>query len=140
MDQPRRLFVIVLIGLPASGKTSWCQKFYPGFTRLDGDTLKTGPKVAAALEQCLQNGNNSIVDATNTTLERRRAVIEVAQRYSAWILGVVFKVDAATCVARAKERAHQGGSKVPAVAIYNLNSKYQPPAIEEGFHVLVDSL
>jgi predicted kinase len=135
--QNDRLTVIVLVGLPAAGKTTWAQTHYSNFNRIDGDSLKTSKKVANALFASLQSGRNTIVDATNVTVERRRDIIIEAQKFNALVYAVVFRLPIAICQERAKSREAQGGSHIPPVAFHTSNSRYVEPSLAEGFAAIV---
>jgi len=128
--------VIILMGLPASGKTTWAQTNYPGYARLDGDSLKTNDKVCEALDIMLAKGYNCIVDATNGTLVRRHALIQICRKHDVYIFGVQFTLPVNQCIARAKARTDAGGPKVSRVAIYTVNKNFTAPSMLEGFHYL----
>jgi bifunctional polynucleotide phosphatase/kinase len=135
--------VIVMVGFPGSGKTSWAKYYYPHYTRLDGDSLKTSKRVAAALKQALERGQNVIVDATNTTLERRKDILSTVRNQNMRIRTVCVLIQAPlnTCMERADKRYAEsqnrvdGGNikKIPPVVFYTQNSRYVAPTKEEGF-------
>lgn len=137
--------VIVLVGLIASGKTSWAEKNYYNFVRLDGDSLKTAPKMLKALKFALDRNCSVVVDATNVTLERRKDIIEECQRRSMQsgrkikVYAVVFKTPLPVCMQRRTKREADKASRgepvthIPDIAFYALNKKYVEPTFEEGF-------
>jgi bifunctional polynucleotide phosphatase/kinase len=137
--------VIVLVGLVAAGKSEWAQKNYYNFVRLDGDTLKTSPKMVKALKFALERGCSCVVDATNVTLERRKDIIDECRRHSVQtnrrvhVYCVVFRVPMPICMERRTKREAdklaQGEpvAHIPDIAFYTLNKKYAEPTLAEGF-------
>lgn len=122
-----------MIGLPASGKSTWARQHYSHFTILNGDSLKTSPKVVKALSAALQRGESVVVDATNATLERRRDIVAEARKFNVQIWGLVFRFPMDVCMERAKMREAAGGPHIPRIAFYTFNKRYVEPALQEGF-------
>lgn len=135
--------VIVLIGMISSGKTTWARTHYYNFLRLEGDTLKTSPKIVAALKAALDRGQNVIVDATNVTVERRKDIIDECRRRMIKVYAVVFKIPLDVCMQRrtkreaAKLASGEAVAHIPDVAFYTLNKKYVEPGPAEGFEAIV---
>lgn len=128
-----RLHVIVLVGLPGCGKTTWAKTYYSQFLHVDGDSLKTSAKVSKAVREGLQQNRNVIVDATNVTLQRRADIIEVGKQFNALCYAVVFRLTSAQCMERAKKRELEGGPHIPTVAFNTINARYVDPQLSEGF-------
>ena len=59
--------VIILIGIPASGKSTFCNEYFPEFVRINLDTLKTRNKERLLIESCFADGKSFVVDNTNPT-------------------------------------------------------------------------
>lgn len=129
--------VIVLIGLPGSGKTTWAKYHYSSYVILNGDVLKTSKNVIKALRESLQGNRNVVVDATNVTKERRKDIISEASKFNAIIYGVIFTASKDICMVRAKTREESGGPHIPRIAFNKLASSYVEPALDEGFHRIV---
>ncbi len=135
--------VIVLVGMVASGKSTWGKLHYDKFFRVDGDTLKTSPKIVAGLRAALDRGQNALVDATNVTIERRKDILDECRRRGIKAYAVVFKIPLAVCMQRRTKRENAklaGGEAVahiPDVAFYTLNKKYVEPGPSEGFAAIV---
>jgi bifunctional polynucleotide phosphatase/kinase len=137
--------VIVLVGMIASGKSEWAQKHYYNFVRLDGDSLKTSPKMVKALKFALERGCSCVVDATNVTVERRKDIIDECQRYSIQhnqqirVHCVIFKIPLPICMERRTKREADRVARgepiahIPDIAFYTLNKKYVEPTLAEGF-------
>ena len=139
---PRPL-VLVLVGLPACGKSTWARE--QGIPALSSDALRelladdatdqsihrrVFAHVRALLRTRLAIGRpTTAVDATNLTPKERRPYIEIARRASARIEAVYFDIPVEECLKRNRRRARV----VPTEAIHAMAIKLRRPSIAEGF-------
>lgn len=138
-----RVKVIVLIGLPASGKSTWAAQ--QRAVTLSSDALRQmlagdasdqsiHVHVFAALRFLLRRRlaiarGDTIIDATNLTPRWRRDWIRTAANAGVPVEAVWFDTPLETCLRRnaARDRV------VPAEAIRAMAQKLVPPRPEEGF-------
>ena len=59
------LEIVLLVGPPASGKSTICDSFFSEYTRINQDTLKTIQKCIKAASVSIKSGRSVIVDNTN---------------------------------------------------------------------------
>jgi len=121
--------LILLIGLPATGKSTFYAEKYPKYVHINLDILKTRPKELVALEDAMVAKLNIVVDNTNVTVERRAFYIELAKRANYSVKGYYFSSTAKECL----ERNNKRKKKVPRIAIYTMAKKLQRPSRAEGF-------
>jgi F420-dependent oxidoreductase-like protein len=111
--------LVVLVGPPASGKTTWAaRRFGPGVV-VSSDDLRglvgAGPHDQRAgkdafdvldlvVERRLRRGLTTVIDSLGTDAKRRRRWRQAAAAAGAPCVAVVFDVDAATCRARNRGR------------------------------------
>lgn len=130
----RNKTAIILIGIPASGKSSFCIERLSAFKRINLDTLHTRNKEKLLLQDCFEKQESFVVDNTNPTAEDRKRYIKPAIERGYRIVGYYFKSVIRECVDRNEKR--DGKAKVPSHVIANIQNKLEMPSYEEGFDEL----
>lgn len=128
--------LIILIGLQASGKSTFFQKNFAKTHKLVSKDLMPNHKNRTKrqiqlIEEALKTKHSVVIDNTNPTLEEREALIKVGKQYKATIIGYYFESYVSSCLERNQQR--EGKEKVLDVAIYTTSRKLERPAINEGF-------
>ncbi len=140
---PPRPKIIVLVGLPGSGKTTYLEQLRA--PTLSSDTLRLllgdnqddqtiHPYVFAALRYLLSQrlaiGRPiTYLDATHLTPFERNPYFEIARRYNADIEALFFDVPVDVC----KQRNRRRPRVVPDDVIDRMAARLVPPTTEEGF-------
>ncbi len=73
--------MIILVGSPSSGKSTFANNLSDTFKIINQDTLKTKSKCLKETELHLKNGLNVIIDNTNRSIEIRKLYIDLANKY-----------------------------------------------------------
>ena len=136
---PLVMELIILIGLQASGKSTFFRQYWAATHELVSKDLMRNNKnrarrQAQLVEAVLQVGRSVVVDNTNPTVEERASLIELGQLYGAQILGYYFESKVSDCLERNQQRT--GKARVPDVGIFATNQKLVRPSYAEGFHQL----
>src|SRR5690349_5177749 len=112
--------LVIMIGLQASGKTTFARShFGETYRYMSKDLLKNNNKARRQrqlIEEALQQGFSVVVDNTNPTIEERKELIDLGRFYNAEIAGYFFAVQVKQCLER--NRAREGKARVPDIAIF----------------------
>jgi predicted kinase len=132
------VLVIVLIGLPGAGKTSFVRAFFAHFNHVSKDHFPNARNRSArelrTMEAALLAGRSVIVDDTNTRASDRAPFVALARRYGARVLA--YEIDATTRECVARNALRQGRARVPDVAIFARVSRMEPATASEGFDAI----
>jgi len=151
--------LIILIGPPASGKSTWRAKFLASQTE-EWVVASTDDLVEAwaaergltyneahdkapwgqfnktfkyAYRGAIKDGKNVIVDRTSMSAKNRKDYFKDLPEGTE-VEAVVFVVDDAELKRRMAARKEATGKSVPLVALLSMQKRYQTPTKEEGFH------
>ena len=131
--------VVILVGLPGSGKSTFARERFPAHDYISKDAFPPGARDKqarqdAALRAALRAGRSALVDNTNVTIADRAAIIAIAREYGARVVGYFLDVPVREAIARNELR--EGRAKVPKVAIFTSAKRLVPPSLAEGFDEL----
>src|SRR5262245_54473956 len=127
---------VILVGLPASGKSSFFRERFAGtHDHVSKDLMRNNPRPQRRQErliaESLSLGRSVVVDNTNPSVAERAAIIRVARAHGADVVGFFFPSEARDALRR--NRARQGRERVPDVAIFTTRKRLEPPSLAEGF-------
>jgi predicted kinase len=141
--RPSKGTVVLAIGLPGSGKSSWFKR--NKITPLSSDLLRAllfdDPTEQRFQDLIFSNLRSMLkarliarrplkyVDATNLTPQERQGWIKLAKDYGYEVQAVLFDVPLETCLERNRRRDRV----VPEEAMRRMAGKLKPPSFEEGF-------
>jgi len=133
---PAIMECVILIGLPASGKSTFFRERFAGtHDHVSKDLLRNNRRPQRRQEQLiaqsLASGRSVVVDNTNPSVAVRVPLIAAARQHEAEVVGYFFPTEAGDALRR--NRARQGRERVPDVAIFTARKRLEPPTIEEGF-------
>jgi len=127
---------VILIGLPASGKSTFFRERFAGtHDHVSKDLLRNNRQPQRRQEQLiaasLASGRPVVVDNTNPSAAVRAPIIALARQHGAEVTGYFFVTEAGDALRR--NRAREGRERVPDVAIFTVRKRLEPPTMAEGF-------
>lgn len=122
--------MIIFIGIPASGKSSFYKElFFNSHIRISMDLLNTRNKEGKLLQYCFETQSKMVIDNTNVTAESRRKYIQLAQRNRYQIIGYYFESNVLDCLERNKNRK----DPINEIGIQAKYKELEKPLFTEGF-------
>ena len=127
---------VILVGLPASGKSTFFRERFAGtHDHVSKDLLRNNRQPQRRQEQLiaesLASGRSVVVDNTNPGVAVRAPLIAIARKHGADVVGYFFVTEAGDALRR--NRARGGRERVPDVAIFTVRKRLEPPTMAEGF-------
>lgn len=149
-SEPRPPCLIVLVGPPGSGKSTWTRRNCTGAVVVSQDDIIEAitpdgfepalrPVYAAAEEAiarvALLRGHNVIVDRTNRTRALRERWICIADATSSAPVAVLMSASPDVCIRRNRDRI--GWRRVSEPRVERMLAAMEVPTLDEGFCVVV---
>jgi predicted kinase len=128
---------VLLIGLQASGKSSFYRERFAGTHALVSKDLfpsarRPAERQRRELEAAWAAGRSVVVDNTNATRGERAELIAAARAAGTSVVGYYFESIVEDCLRRNRARA----KPVPDVALFSTIKRLERPRREEGFDAL----
>lgn len=148
IDTDPRPLLIVMVGLPRSGKSTWVKENQLGRPVVSADTLRYlvyGERFNAdkeqemwsvretALRMLMKYGVSIVIDETNTTRKRRTPILDMAKRYGYKTVANVMSTTKEECISRAI--AGQDSEIIP--VIERMAAQFEPVSVDEGFDTVI---
>lgn len=125
--------MIIMVGYPGSGKSSFCKRHLNSYERVNLDELKSYSKCVAVIERSLLGSESVVVDNTCPDVSSRKRYIELAEKHKIPVRCFVMN----TTLEHAKHnnrfrRIAESGAQVPGIAFNTFKSRYKAPCVTEG--------
>ena len=153
-EQTNKKELVILIGLPASGKSTYIKKNYPKHIIVSNDHFvekqakkddtdyttaynKIGRSKLIELgkkdfQKALKTNRSIVLDNTNLTKEIRKQYLDLANNYKK--IAIVFKISGKEQEKRLTQRK---GKDIPTDVLNKMKQDYQAPSKSEGFEEII---
>lgn len=129
--------MIILVGAPGCGKSTFAHKYFPAYGYVNMDTVNKGKKGTSA--QCIRKAKelilqgSVIIDNTNSSPKTRNEYIAIAAFVGAKVRCIWFDYPLQMSGHINECRRVLGGSHVPDVAYAVFRKNFVEPTLAEGF-------
>lgn len=151
--------LVILVGAPGSGKSTWAKRMLPFHSLVRQDDLKTKAKCTAMCIKLLESGKNVVVDMQNKDRAARGIYVNIARKHAPncavrcvaflWPKEICMHLNEFRSLVANMRKMHIGSqatdesassddtrfrlSKVPKLVINQFYAKLELPTKDEGF-------
>ena len=151
---PASLTVIVLVGTPGCGKSTFCAALneqlaasvavrgMPQPVRVSQDDLGSRKACEALSESALRAGHNLVIDRCNFDEQQRSTWLRIGRRFGAAVVAAFLNTPIETCKQRVMRRADHptlGPSAESVAIVERFRRLLKPPRRSEGFSLIVEA-
>ena len=120
--------VVVLIGPPASGKSTLCDLYFRGYVIINQDTLKTVAKCKQIALQTIKNTkSNIVIDSTNRNKKTRKVWVDICESYKMNIRYIFIDIPKELSLHINTYRMLTENKKIPKIAIHSYYKNLELP-------------
>lgn len=126
--------MVILIGPPASGKSTFTKLYYDKYVHINRDTEKTETKCLKKSEEAMKKNKSLIIDNTNPSIKAREKYIELANDYDYSVKIYIFDIDKNLIehLNYYRTQLSKGKTKlIPDIAYKMFFSRYEEPEDKE---------
>jgi predicted kinase len=147
--------VIMMVGIPGSGKTTFCKECLKDWKYVSRDEIRFSllkddddyfareeevfKQFVQTVNQHIENGDNVIIDATHISKKSRKKVLSRLARPTLLPLSDIYciymKTPFGTILNR--NRLREGRAYVPEDAICSMSQAFEMPELNEGFTKII---
>ena len=124
--------IFILIGIQASGKTSFCQEHFRDIDAVSLDVINTRKNEDRIIAGLINTDKSFVIDNTNPTKAERKKYIDIAKQNGYKTVGIYFRSSVDECAERNAKR----GNIIPLKGILSTAKKLEQPSYSEGFNEL----
>lgn len=126
--------LIIMMGIPASGKSTFVARHLQDFSRINLDNLRTREREDAMLHALFLSEEDIVVDNTNVSPEERDKYFQLADQNGYMTVGILMESILSDCLKRNAQR--EGDARIPDFGVEARAKDLTPPTEEEPFDFL----
>lgn len=130
--------MIIFVGSPGIGKSTFWKNHLADYVRVNNDTLKTKEKCMALARETCKNGKSVVIDNTNPEAATRKLYIDIAKEFKYPVRCFYFDLPKHLALHNDnqretnKHRTHLS-KRTGRIPIHSWYKKVEPPKTSEGF-------
>jgi len=126
--------LILMMGIPASGKSTFVARHLQNFSRINLDNLRTREREDAMLHALFISEEDIVVDNTNVSPEEREKYFQLADQNGYMTVGIFMESILNDCLKRNAQR--EGDARIPDIGVEARAKNLVPPTDDEPFDYL----
>lgn len=126
--------LILMMGIPASGKSTFVARHLQNFSRINLDNLRTREREDAMLHALFISEEDIVVDNTNVSPEEREKYFQLADQNGYMTVGIFMESILNDCLKRNAQR--EGDARIPDIGVEARAKNLIPPTDDEPFDYL----
>lgn len=124
--------IIILVGIPAIGKSFFVERYLKKYIHASQDILKTKAKCIKLVEESLKSKLSVVIDNTNPDIQTRKVWIDLAKKYNANARVIHFNGSYELAIHNNNYRKFNAEKNVPTIAFNTYRKNFIEPSISEG--------
>jgi len=131
--------LVVMSGYPASGKSTFVNKYFGHYKLISQDILKTSKLCLQMCDKFLSNRDSVIIDNTNVSRIKRKLFIDIANKYNIQVRCVYMNIGFELAIHLNNYRMlTQNAKKIDKIVFLSFRKYFQEPKLEEGFNEIIN--
>jgi len=130
--------LILLVGLPGCGKSTFAKKYYDSYTYINQDTDKTKEKSNKKLLAAIKKKENIIIDNTNLDFDKRQEIIQLVNNDEYIVKIIVFDIPFKVCYHMMYYRVNTLHVNPISIIVYRTLMKKYNILNNENIHINID--
>lgn len=126
--------LILMMGIPASGKSTFVARHLQNFSRINLDNLRTREREDAMLHALFISEEDIVVDNTNVSPEEREKYFQLADQNGYMTVGIFMESILNDCLKRNAQR--EGDARIPDIGVEARAKNLVLPTSDEPFDYL----
>ena len=126
--------MVLMIGIPGSGKSTFCDEKFPGWRVISRDILRTRHREEQLLADTVASRLSCVIDNTNVSRAERAKFIAAGKAAGYRIVGYYLRSNIDECLKRNALRT--GRARIPDAGVRGRAAQLESPGYAEGFDEL----
>jgi len=133
--------IVLLVGLPACGKSTIANKYYSNYKKVSLDEIKSKKKMMDLYKDYINHGFQIIIDNTNYNIKQREEFINIAKKHKYKVKIIYQNIPFEICNHLNNYRVEKGEKPKISIITYRSMLKYfEKPTYKEGEIIIFNKI